>query len=286
MRKFFCLSTAASLLLSGPAARGEEVTEKETITTTFVFDEPSATRRIEVDNFEGSIKVTGCDGNEARLTVLETLDGDSPERILAARREVRLDITRSNNTVVCFVDGPFRCKSGSISFGGWEQYGYKVRFDFVLAVPRPTGLRLKTVNGEDILVEKTAGAFEVDNVNGGVGMTDISGAGRVYALNGGVRVRFAANPETNCFFGSLNGRVEVFFRPGLSANVLVKTFNGHAYSDFPMTALPPGNPTRKTTNGKFIYKSNDFSGARVGEGGPELKFDAFNGDIRILSEQP
>ena len=29
----------------------------------------------------------------------------------------------------------------------------------------------------------------------------------------------------------------------------------------------------------------EFQGVRIGEGGPELKFDAFNGNIRILSQE-
>src|SRR2546428_14189121 len=124
-----------------------------------------------------------------------------------------------------------------------------------------------------------------DNINGGIRMTDVSGAGRVYALNGKVRVRFTANPIADCYFGSLNGNVEIAFRPQLSANILLKTFNGQVYSDFPVSYLPPGRPTTKTKGGKFIYKSNDFFGVRVGDGGPELKFDAFNGDIRILSQE-
>jgi hypothetical protein len=36
-------------------------------------------------------------------------------------------------------------------------------------------------------------------------------------------------------------------------------------------------------DGKFIYKSNEWSAVRVGRGGPELSFDAFNGNIRILN---
>ena len=124
-----------------------------------------------------------------------------------------------------------------------------------------------------------------ENINGGIRMTDVSGAGRVYALNGKVRVRFTENPKADCYFGSLNGNVEVTFRPGLSANARLKTFNGKAYSDFPVSYLAADQPTKKSENGKFIYKSGEFQGVRIGEGGPELKFDAFNGNIRILNQE-
>ena len=50
-----------------------------------------------------------------------------------------------------------------------------------------------------------------------------------------------------------------------------------------MSYLAPDPPSKKTENGKFIYKSGEFQSVRIGEGGPELKFDAFNGNIRILS---
>jgi len=277
---------SAVCVLSLPMSMlGNEVEEKQTVQKTFVFDDARAAREVEVDNFEGSIQVTGYDGHEVRLVINETIEADSQEKAQAARREVRLDITQSNNTVRCFVDGPFRCRNGSIHFRGWEHYGYKVRHDFQLKVPQQTGLHLKTVNGEDVEIEKTSGKFEVENINGGIRMTDVSGAGRLYALNGKVRARFTANPGADCYFGSLNGNVEIAFRPQLSANVLLKTFNGQVYSDFPVSYLPSGKPTKKTKDGKFIYQSNDFFGVRVGDGGPELKFDAFNGDIRILSRE-
>ncbi|MBU6402792.1 MAG: hypothetical protein KGS61_20925, partial [Verrucomicrobia bacterium] len=175
---------AVCLFLVQVLVRGAEVEEEKTIQKSFVFDAGSGERQIEVDNFEGSIHVTGYAGGEALLVVKETLEADSSEKAQEARRGVRLEITRTNNLVRCYVDGPFRCRNGSINFRGWERYGYKVRYDFELKVPHHTGLRLKTVNGEDILVAKTAGKFEAENVNGGIRMTEIEGAGRVYALNG------------------------------------------------------------------------------------------------------
>src|SRR5439155_21255140 len=271
-----------SIFISG---LGKEVEEKQTLRKTFAFDETAGAKAVEVDNFEGSIQVTGYDGREVHLVVNETLEADSQEKALEARREVRLDITQTNNTVRCYVDGPFRCRNGSISFRGWEHCGYKLRYDFELKVPQQTGLRVKTVNGKDIEIEKTSGKFEVENINGGIRMTDVSGAGRVYALNGKVRVRFTENPSAECYFGSLNGNVEVYFRPGLSVNARLKTFNGKAYSDFPISYLPAEKALKKSEDGKFIYKSGEFQGLRIGEGGPELKFDAFNGNIRILSQE-
>jgi hypothetical protein len=38
-------------------------------------------------------------------------------------------------------------------------------------------------------------------------------------------------------------------------------------------------PERK--DGRFVYRASGFQGVRIGRGGPELKFENFNGDIRI-----
>jgi len=103
--------------------------------------------------------------------------------------------------------------------------GYKVVYDFDLKVPRGTALYLATINEGRINVEKTNGDFDIENINGSVQMDEIGGSGRVYALNGKVAVTFAKNPERSSYFGSLNGAVDVWFQPNLSADARVKTFN-------------------------------------------------------------
>jgi len=65
----------------------------------------------------------------------------------------------------------------------------------------------------------------------------------------------------------------------------MKTFNGNAYTDFDVTALASRPAVREQRDGKFIYKRSEFYGVRAGQGGPQLKFDAFNGDIRIRNRE-
>jgi len=48
-----------------------------------------------------------------------------------------------------------------------------------------------------------------------------------------------------------------------------------------MPPRSPREPTREQRDGKFVYRSDRFSGVRVGQGGPELRFDAFNGNIHV-----
>ncbi len=258
------------------------VQEKENIERTF-----PRVKRIEVDNFDGFVTVAGSDSSEIKVDIHKTIRARSPEKVQESKQEVRLDMTQHDDELRLYVDGPFRCKcqDGSINYRGSRFYGYEVSFDFTLHVPRETSLRVRTVNRGDIRVQDIDGAFDVENINGGLDLVDVAGSGHAYALNRPVHVSFRRNPTGASDFGSLNGDVEVAFRPGLAADVWLKTFNGSAYTDFDVTALPGRPAVREEKNGKYVYKGNQFYGVRVGAGGPELKFDAFNGDIKIRNRE-
>jgi hypothetical protein len=261
-------------------ASAAEVQQNETIQKTYPLS-GSAPKKVIVDNVNGSIHVTGYAGSEVRLVAHKRLRADSTEAAEQARRDVKLDISQDANTVRFYVDGPFRCRNGGVHID--RDPGYEVKYDFELQAPHDTAIDLKTINDGEIKVEDVAGDYKVDNINGGIEMAEVSGSGKVYALNGKVTVTFRENPRAKSSFGSLNGEVRVSFQPGLSADLRFKTFNGGVYTDYPVSYLPLPAAAGERHNGKFVYKSNEWSGARVSHGGPELSFDAFNGNIRILN---
>ena len=275
------LPIVCGMLLASLPAAPAEVEQNETIQKTFPFS-GAAPKKVIVDNVNGSIHVTGQAGNEIRMVAHQRLRADSPEKAEQARRDVKLDMSQEANTVRLYVDGPFRCRDGGIHMHG--RPGYEVKYDFELQVPSGTAVNLKTINDGEIKMENVSGDYEVENINGGIEMDDVSGSGRVYALNGRVRVAFRENPRARSSFGSLNGEVRVSFRPDLSADLRFKTFNGGVFTDFPVSYLPVPAAAGERRDGKFVYKSNEWSAVRVGHGGPELSFDAFNGNIRILSQ--
>ena len=257
--------------------------ESETIRRTLEFSPGNGTKTLEVDNVQGSIRVTGYEGRNVEMTVNKTIHAESQEKLQTAKQEVRLDISDKADTVNIYVDQPGHERSTTrSSHSHWTHRGYEVTFDFEIRVPRRTTIHLWTVNDGDINVQSVAGDFDVSNVNGGIEMHDLSGSGHAHTVNGPVKVAFANNPKSSSSFHSINGTIEVTFQKNLSADLQYKTFNGGVYTDFPITALPPAAGTAQRRNGKFVYKSNRFSGARVGNGGPEIKFDGFNGNIRIL----
>lgn len=273
--KLLCVVASALSL-----AYGFDQQEKETIRQTF----PTAAR-VEIDNVHGSIHVTGYNGSEIQMVAEKTIDAESQDRLDVAKRDVKLDISRSGDTLRLFVDGPFRCRCSDGGSGIHDNghAGYIVSYDFELKVPAATILRLATVNHGQIRVENTSGSFDLSNVNGGIELTEAAGSGTLHTVNGKIAALFARNPTANCSFKTVNGSIEASFRPNLSADVRVKTFNGRAYTDFDVTALPSVAPTTERRDGKFIYRADRFAGMRIGNGGPEFKFDTLNGSIRIVN---
>jgi len=268
------------------------VTDRERIQRSFALT-GAGPHRLDIDNVTGSIQVAAYDGNSIELNVTRSLQAATQERLEAARKEVTLDVREEPSLVSLYVDGPFRdcdCNRGDNGHrrrdgSRWRDRQYDVRYDFVLKVPRNVGLALSTVNRGDIKIEGTTGDFEVTNVNGGIEMLDIAGSGRVGTINKDVRIVFRTNPTGPSSFKTLNGDVVVSFQPPLAADLRMKTFNGGMYTDFETTALPSLMPVSERKNGKFVYKSDRSAGVRVGGGGPELRFETLNGDIRILQRR-
>ena len=261
-------------------AYGFDQEEKETITKNF----PAATR-LEIDNVHGYIHVTGYNGADVQMTAQKRIVAESAERLEAAKREVKLDTTQAGDTLTFYVDGPFRCNCDDNRRGVNEtrHRGYRVIYDFDVKVPAQMAVRLATVNGGEVRVSNITGDFDVSNVNGSVEVEDMAGSGSVHTVNGKIAASFTKSPQKDCSFRTVNGSVEASFPPNLNADVRVKTFNGHAYTDFPVSALPPAPPVSERRDGKFIYRSDQFTGMRIGSGGPEFKFNTLNGTIRIIN---
>jgi DUF4097 and DUF4098 domain-containing protein YvlB len=274
MKKLLILLSAISI------AYGFDEEAKETIRKTF----PSASR-IDVEDVNGYIRVTGYNGSDIQLVAEKTIKAESAERLEAAKREVTLDMSQSGDTLTIYVDGPFRCHCEDNRNGIHERghRGYQVTYNFELKVPTATFLRLSTVNGGDIRIENTTGDFDLSNVNDSIEMKEVAGSGQVHTVNGKITALFSKNPAGKSSFRTVNGTIETSFRPNLSADIWVKTFNGGAYTDFAATSLPRVPVEAERRNGKFVYRSDIMAAMRVGSGGPEYKYETLNGNVRIIN---
>jgi hypothetical protein len=238
-------------------------------------------RSLEIDNVWGSIEVVGTNSDQAQLMVKKSVRAESQEKLERARKEVTLDITEQAGSLKLYVNGPFRCNCDD-GCGRREFEGYIVKMDFQLRVPSGIDIKLKTVNEGRVLVSDINGSFLVRNVNGDVEMDNIAGSGTARTVNGPVKVSFRQNPRENSDFRTINGDVDLRFSQGLAADFRFKTFNGSIYSDFPVTALPVRAIQEEHHGARVVFHADRYTGVRVSSGGPEIKVENLNGEIRIL----
>ena len=258
------------------------VTEQETINKSLPFPSSGERRSLTVDNVWGSVHVSGSNSDQVQLVAKKTLRAESKDALELAKKEVTLDITQQGSLVKIYVNGPFRCQCQCDGCtNSRDHQGYVVKYDFELQVPRDVDLTVRTVNEGDITVKDVSGQYSVRNVNGPIEMTNVAGSGNAKTVNGELKVLFRGNPQTNSSFSSLNGDVDLYFVPKLSADLRFKTFNGEVFTDFPMSALPPRQPVEERKAGKFVFHADRYSGGRIAAGGPEIKIETLNGDIHI-----
>jgi hypothetical protein len=255
--------------------------EQEKIEKTFAMPASAGRRTLEIDNVWGSIEVVGTASDKVQLTVSKSIRAESKEKIAQAHKDVTLDITLQADALKVYVNGPFRCDCHDCSRSR-EFEGYIVKMDFQVQVPRDIDIKIKTVTEGRVSVRDINGSFLVRNVNGDIQIRNVAGSGTARTVNGPVKVSFRQNPREASDFQTVNGSIELAFARDLSADFRFKTFNGGIYSDFPVTALPVQGMQEEHHGSKVIFRADRYTGARINAGGPQIKVENLNGDIRIL----
>jgi hypothetical protein len=245
----------------------------------------SGVRELVIDNITGFIEVVASTGGSVEMDIEKTLSGSSEDRLALARKEISLSTKQEGGLTQVLVDGPFRChcSDNSTNFHGHQLYEFT--YNFKVRVPRDVKLELRTVNNSHILVDGTAGDYTISNVNGPIEMKDVEGSGSIHTVNGGVKVLYARNPAGPTSFKSVNGSLDISFRAGLNADVKMKTMNGGLYTDFDVSAMPVSANPPENRDGKFVWRSRQMTGVRIGRGGPELQFETLNGNVMIKNRE-
>ncbi len=259
------------------------VQDHEVIQKSFLLG-GAAHKSIDIDNIWGSIEIVGGSSDQVEVVVDKTMRAESKDALALAKKEVTLDITQPDSGLKLYVNGPFRCQCEDGCRGSRRRVeeGYIVKMDFVLHVPSNVDVNLRTVNEGRVVVRNITGNFVARNVNGDIELDSMAGSGIAHTVNGPVKVSFRENPRENSSFQSVNGNIDLLFARGLSADFRFKTFNGGVYSDFPVTTIPVHAAQEERHGNKVVFHADRFTAGRVNAGGPEIKIENLNGDIRIL----
>lgn len=241
---------------------------------------PNESGKLVVNIVDGSIAVTGYDGNEVVVIAIGQEKNKSWEK-------PKKDYNNSAK------NGMSRVKNNALEYTVEEINNIvyirytpgKAIIDFEVMVPHNFSVDLKTVNRGNILVDGLNGTHEVSNTNGKVTMTNVGGSVVADALNKDIVVGFKSiNSNATMMFTSLNGDVDISFPKKLKANVIARSDFGNVYTDFEID-VDNSKPTTKTSDKGGTYKIKREKGikGKINGGGANITFKTLNGDILIRS---
>jgi hypothetical protein len=162
----------------------------------------------------------------------------------------------------CDEDG-YRSRNESWNWGGRSN---DVAVQFTVRLPDGVRLVTSSVNG-GIRIEGATSAVEAETVNGSITAGSTGGPVEAKTDNGSIDVRMGTALRHDASFTTVNGSIEVSIPEGLDADLEMTTTNRSVRTDFPVTVQ--GRMSRRRLE------------ATLGKGGPELRLETVNGDVRL-----
>jgi len=252
------------------------ILSKRTIGIAACLDlDPSRPGLVKVNLASGGITVKGYDGKE--VVVEARLRGTEPSKKGDKKIEglKRIEIATTGLTV------EEEDNVVSVSTGPMNR-----TVDLTLQVPSATSLKLGCMNDGGILVQKVEGEIEVNNLNGPVTLTHVSGVVVAHSQNGEVLIQMdKVTPDKPMSFSTLNGDIDVTLPPDIKAKVRLETQNGAIYSDFEIgldrNPRPPAVEDGRKEGGRTRIQFDKGVVGTINGGGPEIQFKTVNGNIQI-----
>ncbi|HEY7334816.1 MAG TPA: DUF4097 family beta strand repeat-containing protein [Bryobacteraceae bacterium] len=221
--------------------------------------------KIEVDNFNGSIDISGWDQNTVEIGGTKYA-GDA-----SRLKDVQIEVTHTADSVTIRTTRPP---------GHWGSSGVR----YSIRIPRHSELarisssngaihadsidgpaRLHTSNGA-IRGYGITGMLDLQTSNGAIDLTDLSSPTTAHTSNGSVSLSFDQIREVHA--STSNGRITLRLPGTPDASINARTSNGSIHSEFDVT-----------THG--LISKHRLEGT-VGAGGPVLDLSTSNGSIQVL----
>ena len=271
------LALGASAFVTVASLAGTQAAQEETVRRTLQWPAGTTGQVFELSNINGAVHIVAEQRSDVSVVATRTV-----QRQRGSDPGPAMDFRSQNERVLVCGDGSHCGCNLEPTRERWRNNERtRVRVDFEVRVPKGVTLDVCAVNGGTLRVEGSEGRYTLRNVNGGLQMIGVRGAGRASTVNGSLEATFVAPPEASAEFRTVNGRVDVTMPASLSADLRLKTMNGGLYTDFDTTPLPTRAATAERRNGTYVYRSDRFASVRVGKGGPELTFETLNGDVQV-----
>jgi DUF4097 and DUF4098 domain-containing protein YvlB len=157
------------------------------------------------------------------------------------------------------------------------------KVSIVARIPRRADLELSTVNDGEIIVRDVSGTLQLENANGPITATNITGSVIAESLNEAINIAFAGISTNGATaLSSLNGDITVALPANAGAEFRIDTAEGEIESDFELDVKPSKATIERseTRRGASVRVENAVV-ATVNGGGPVIKVTTLNGNVKI-----
>jgi hypothetical protein len=253
------LLVTATLLLATTAAAAEL---SETIDRTF---DVRAGAKVVLTNVNGRITINSWDQPRVHVIAKKEVDGDR-DQLKKALQELRVEMQPRDGGLVITTHYP-KEDHGIASIFDWlsgDHIDAEVRYE--VTVPRTMNVDVSNTNG-GIHLSDVTGALELDTTNGKIDVKRCAGSLDASTTNGSINAELLRITKGQPLsFETTNGRIEVAVPANAAADIDASTTNGSISSDLPVaTKGTSSNSLRGTING----------------GGTSLRLRTTNGGITI-----
>ncbi|MEO1201117.1 MAG: hypothetical protein AAFX10_00325 [Pseudomonadota bacterium] len=159
------------------------------------------------------------------------------------------------------------------------------RVVFVARIPADADLELSTVNDGEIIVRNVRGRLQLENANGPITATGITGSVIAESINEDIDVAFqgiAADEVVS--LNSINGNLTVALPANAGAELHIDTARGEIRSDFEVDVRPSKPIIERNDNQRGVeVRIESVIIADVNGGGPVVRLKSLNGNITIAN---
>jgi DUF4097 and DUF4098 domain-containing protein YvlB len=248
------LGMLCALLLAGQAqASGHPGNLTEEFHHTYPI---SADGRVELDNINGAVHITGWDRNEVKVDAVKY--ADSKDQL----DDAQIQVSSGNDYVSIHTE----YHSHNHYFGTGHD---SASVEYTLTVPRGARLdEIKLINGP-LNIEGVGGEVRASCVNAEMIVEGLRGRTKLSSVNGRMEVHFDGLNNSPVDLSSVNGSLEVVLPSDAKAEIEASTVSGRIENDFGLHS------------NRHQYVGHSLDGELGGGGGARIKLSNVNGRIEI-----
>jgi DUF4097 and DUF4098 domain-containing protein YvlB len=216
----------------------------------------SSDGRVELDNINGAVRITGWDRNEVKVDAVKY--ADSKDQL----DDAQIQVSAGSNYVSIHTE----YHSHNHYFGTGHD---SASVEYTLTVPRGARLdEIKLVNGP-LDIEGVSGEVRASCVNGQMSAQGLHGRTELSSVNGHMEVHFDGLNNSPVDLSSVNGSLELVLPSDAKAEIEASTVSGGIENDFGLHA------------NRHQYVGHSLDGELGGGGGARIKLSNVNGRIEI-----